>query len=161
MVSIIFIVVVLIFVAYQAFKHWQRQKPENVINRLESLAYLNFEKVRSQLGKDMARSENTSPELNKMRFHVEYIEGMKKEIYVMNQMESNYLRLKERNKHNIEQRVNIVQDWFDYCAILNQLYLSAQYLSVTGEHEYYKETTKGDFIKKEEIEKRFRVLLEK
>ena len=79
-------------------------------------------------------------------------------------MEINYLRLKERYAHTPEKLIELAQDWLKYVLALRDLKQAGLLLDVDfldNACENFDENIKQPTIIKEEVEKRFKTLLDK
>ena len=142
--------------------------PSQKISKLESKAYEYFTEIFEDSKKTIKDYEEKLEKGEKSILgegHNErIIKNTKEYLDKLSKSEEMFLRLKEKYKHkNAKDRVSIYEDWFDYCMALKNVKFAGKMLDYDFEEnsgDRYDDSVKEPFIMMEEIEKRFKKLLE-
>jgi hypothetical protein len=137
-----------------------------------AIVYLAF--VIKKRNKNTAHNSNRAGSIEELEQRAEYY---KKSVFEENHlgldfktehsklvaMEKDFLRLRERFKHDAVKIKMISEDWFDYCYAMWEIKHAQEMLDVDlsdNAYENFEDSSKEFFIKVQEIEKRFEEMLE-
>lgn len=141
------------------------KNPEYKIIKYETKAFEYWKKVKAKVRQDI--------EKDKKRLYAKEKDGLSSEQELQGnismhekqlEMETAYFRLKEKFKHDTDQKIKITIDWYDYVTTLDELnslgegfqYGAYKDMSMEEIDDEYRELR----IKRDEIQKKFHKLIE-
>lgn len=157
---LILLIVLILFWQYKRLKtpEYIIRKLEKEINKIKPLVIRNLEREK----KEWNEAFDSFTKDNKIVKTIysnerEIIERMKDVVNELD-MENKFDRLSEKYRHDSKKRIEITIDYYNYLVCLRQFQQAGLLLQVGGSKEY--EAAVKDYgIRKQEIQKRFEVLV--